>query len=274
MGGRHRAAAGHALLPDRGPVKIRPARLEKRRGAGLAVGWAALVALAALAQPPPESFTFSVGLTVPDGDLSGLADTRRLPAGPAPIHSVAVTLQLTSLGEGGFFGDLYATLTRLSDGYAVLLNRSGRSAGRPFGYSDGGPVQITLTDGAPADIHRYRLVLQGEEETPLNGPLTGRWQPDGRAADPLEVLDTHPRSAMLVSFSGAELAGDWTLFVADVSGGGEYRLDAWGLEVTYIPEPGTGVLLGLALVFRALFPPGRAAARAANVPSAPPAATP
>ncbi len=255
-------------------MKTRPARFGKRRGAGLAAGLALLGAPPAAAQPPPEHFTFSVGQAVPDGDLSGLADTRQLPAGPAPIQSVAVTLQLTPLGEGGFFGDLYATLTRLADGYAVLLNRSGRRAERPFGYSDGGPVHITLTDSAPADIHRYRLVLPGGENTPLSGPLTGLWQPDGRAVDPLEVLDTHPRTAMLVSFSGTELAGDWTLFVADVSGGGEFRLDAWGLEVTYIPEPGTGGLLGLAWVLCAWFPPRRSVGRAVNEPSAQPAATP
>lgn len=201
------------------------------------------------AQPLPDSFTFSVGLAVPDGDLSGLVDTRQLPSGPAPVQSVAVTLQLSPLGDGGFFGDLHATLTRLADGHAVLLNRPGRSMERPFGYSDGGPVQLTLTDSAPADIHRYRLVLQGDENFPVSGALAGLWQPDGRAVDPLEVLDTHPRTAMLASFSGVELAGEWTLFIADVSAGGEFRLDAWTLEVTYIPEPGSGVLLGLALSF-------------------------
>ena len=205
------------------------------------------VPLAAAEAPPPQSFTFTVNRAVPDGDLSGLADTQILPAGPAPIQSIAVTLQLTPLGEGGFFGDLYATLTRLADGYAVLLNRSGRSPERPFGYSDGVPVQITLSDAAPADIHHYRLTLLGDEARPLTVPLTGLWQPDGRAVDPLLVLGTHPRTATLVSFSGSELDGLWTMFVADVSGGGEFRLDAWGLEVTFIPEPGRGLLLWLGL---------------------------
>lgn len=227
----------------------RPFNLLGHPGGWFVAGMLLLAQPSVPAQPPPDSFTFSVGLAVPDGDLSGLADTRQLPSGPAPIQSVAVTLQLSPLGDGGFFGDLYATLTRPADGYAVLLNRPGRSTERPFGYSDGGPVQVTLTDSAPADIHQYRLVLNGDEAMPLNGPLTGLWQPDGRAVDPLEVLDTHPRTATLASFSGAELAGDWILFVADVSTGGEFRLDAWTLEVTYIPEPGSGVLLGLALTF-------------------------
>jgi subtilisin-like proprotein convertase family protein len=191
----------------------------------------------------PQSFSFTVNRLVPDGDLSGLADTQILPAAPAPIQSVAVTLQLTPMGEGGFFGDLYATLTRQADGYAVLLNRSGRSSERPFGYSDGVPVQITLSDAAPADIHHYRLTLQGDEAAPLTAPLTGLWQPDGRAVDPLLVLGTHPPTATLASFSGSDLEGAWTLFVADVSGGGEFRLDSWGIEVTIIPEPGSRLLL-------------------------------
>ncbi len=209
---------------------------------------AALLAVSTLrAQPPPHTFTFSVQQVVPDGNLSGLADPRELPPGPAPIQSVAVTLTLSPLGDGGFFGDLYATLTRLTDGYAVLLNRPGRTPERPFGYSDGGPVQITLTDAAPADIHHYRLTLLGDETLPLNAPLIGPWQPDGRATDPLSVLSTDPRTATLVNFSGREQEGLWTLFVADVSTGGEFRLEDWSLEFTYIPEPASGALLVLGL---------------------------
>lgn len=213
-------------------------------------GWSVLAAalLAASttwAQPPPQIFTFSVQQPVQDGDLSGLADARELPAGPAPVQSIAVTLHLTPLGDGGFLGDLYATLTHHADGYAVLLNRPGRTPERPFGYSDGGPVQITLTDAAPADIHHYRLTLLGDEVTPLAGPLTGLWQPDGRATDPLSVLGSDPRTATLVNFSGGVQEGLWTLFVADVSTGGEFRIEGWSLEITYIPEPGTAALLGL-----------------------------
>ena len=228
-------------------MKRSPSIAARFCGAGLVLLLATGVSMAAEEAPPPQSFTFTVNRTVPDGDVSGLADTQTLPAGPAPIQSVAVTLQLTPLGEGGFFGDLYATLTRPADGYAVLLNRSGRSPERPFGYSDGMPVQITLTDAAPADIHHYRLTLSGDEAAPLTSPLTGLWQPDGRAVDPLIVLGTHPRAATLVNFSGSDLDGLWTLFVADVSAGGEFRLDAWGMEVTFIPEPSCGVLLCLGL---------------------------
>ncbi|MBE7499220.1 MAG: PEP-CTERM sorting domain-containing protein [Verrucomicrobiales bacterium] len=191
-------------------------------------------------------FAFPVNQAIPDGDLSGLANTQTLPASSAPIRSVAVTLVLTPLGEGGFTGDLYATLAHDGGGYSVLLNRPGKHPGRPFGYSDDVAVNVTLADDAEADIHHYRLTLTGSEVLPLTSALTGRWQPDGRPVDPLLVTASDLRDATLASFTGVNQAGNWTLFVADVSGGGEYQLDSWSLAVTVIPEPG-GVLGALAL---------------------------
>lgn len=195
----------------------------------------------------PDVFVFAVNADIPDGDLSGFADTRTLPPSPAAILSVAVTLELTPRGEGGFLGDLYATLAHEGGGYAVLLNRPGRGTALPFGYSDGPAVNITLADEAPADVHQYRLTLTGSELVPLAGPLTGYWQPDGRAVDPLVVASGDPRQALLGSFMGIDAGGRWTLFVADLSGGGEYRLDSWALTLTPVPEP-NGMLHALALV--------------------------
>ncbi|MCZ7640529.1 MAG: PEP-CTERM sorting domain-containing protein [Verrucomicrobia bacterium] len=191
-------------------------------------------------------FAFPVNQAIPDGNLSGLANTQTLPASLAPIQSVAVTLVLTPLGEGGFTGDLYATLAHEGGGYSVLLNRPGKRPGRPFGYSDDVAVRVTLADDAEADIHHYRLTLTGSELLPLTGALTGRWQPDGRPVDPLLVTTSDLRDATLASFNGANQAGNWTLFVADVSGGGEFQLESWSLAVTVIPEPG-GILGALAL---------------------------
>jgi hypothetical protein len=194
----------------------------------------------------PQVFQFPVNRAIPDGDFSGLADSRVLPVGVAPIQAVAVTLVLAPLGEGGFAGDLYVTLTHQGGGYAVLLNRAGRSAERPLGYSDNLGFNLTFADSASADIHRYRLTLTGTETVPLTGTLGGEWQPSGRNTDPLTVLKEDPRDATLASFAGGSQAGRWTLFVADVSGGGEYRLESWSLSVTPVPEPvGVCGVLGL-----------------------------
>ncbi|MGA4577231.1 PEP-CTERM sorting domain-containing protein [Limisphaera sp. VF-2] len=197
---------------------------------------------------PPQTFTFPVQAWIPDGDDSGLADARSLPAGPAPILSLVVTLQLSPHPEGAFLGDLFVSLAGPTAGYSVLLNRPGRAPGRPFGYSDGMNVHITLSDAASADVHNYRLTLTGDENIPLNIPLTGLWQPDARATDPADVVTDDPRTAGLGSFAGLEPGGTWVLFAADVSGGGQYRLDAWSLEVHYIPEPSTAGLLIMALL--------------------------
>jgi hypothetical protein len=57
------------------------------------------------------------------------------------------------------------------------------------------------------------------------------------------VLDTTGRTAGLDRFAGHALAGDWTLFVADLSGGNPHRLDRWAvtfdLGLTPLPESGT-----------------------------------
>jgi subtilisin-like proprotein convertase family protein len=62
---------------------------------------------------------------------------------------------------------------------------------------------------------------------------------------------------LLGGFAGHSLGGNWTLFVADLSTGGQHRLDRWALEFELqpaaIPEPATGTaamltgLLALAL---------------------------
>lgn len=196
----------------------------------------------------PQRFTFPVQAWIPDGHASGLADAQTLPAGPGPILSVWVTLELSPHPEGAFLGDLYVSLSGPTVGYSVLLNRPGRTAVRPFGYSDGGDVQITLSDAATADVHSYRLTLTGDESVPLAAPLTGLWQPDARPTDPARVVTDDPRTARLASFAGEDQSGTWVLFAADLSSGGQYRLDAWSLEVHYIPEPAPPGLLIVAFL--------------------------
>ena len=76
----------------------------------------------------------------------------------------------------------------------------------------------------------------------------GNFGSDGRLVNPDLVLDTDPRTAFLTNFLGGDANGDWTLFIADLSGGATHTLDGWSMEITGIPEPGTISLLGLSLV--------------------------
>jgi hypothetical protein len=80
-----------------------------------------------------------------------------------------------------------------------------------------------FSDGPPAagDIHQYRFTLSGSETTPLGGPLTGIWTPDGRVVDPDLVLNTDPRTALLGSFNGLDPNGEWTLLIADLDTGAQ-----------------------------------------------------
>jgi hypothetical protein len=117
---------------------------------------------------------------------------------------------------------------------SVLLNRPGRNGDTLAGYDDNQVLDVTFEDGAP-DVHVYRSV----STEPLTGPLTGTFGPDGRPTDPALALDSDARALFLDGFRDQDASGEWTLFVADLSGGGVHRLESWALrlDVTVIPEP-------------------------------------
>ncbi len=181
------------------------------------------------------------GSPITDDSATGIASTISI-ADVGLVTGVSVSFEASvPADQTGWAGDLYAYLQH-ENGFAVLLNRPGRTATDPFGYSDSRSIRVTFSDGATnGDIHRYRMGLNGSDATPLLGALTGDWAPDGRAVDPDLVTGDTPRTALLGGFAGHQLGGSWTLFIADVSGGGQYQLDRWGLqfEVEPIPEPGT-----------------------------------
>ena len=131
----------------------------------------------------------------------------------------------------------------------MLLNRLGRSAEKPSGYSDNG-INVTLADSADDDIHNYRLAQSAGHNNPITGALTGTWQSDGRNVDPLAVLDTSLRTTTLNSLGTGSPNGTWTLFVADVQAGGTGQLTEWKVTMQGVPEPSSAslVILGLAAV--------------------------
>ena len=184
---------------------------------------------------PSQIFTheFEVDAAIPDDNSTGFADIRNVQQTGGVIGSLSLRLGLSAEpGFSAFLGDLYAYVEH--DGkIAVLLNRPGRTAAAPFGYEDNQPLDIQFSDGGP-DAHGYRPT----EDTPLSAPLSGTFSPDGRAADPVSVLDSDERSLLLDQFNGLSPDGEWTLFVADLSGGGHHHLVQWSieLELAEIPE--------------------------------------
>jgi hypothetical protein len=189
-----------------------------------------------------ESATYIPNMLIPDGGTVGVVDSRIFTSQIASITNVRLSLSIAGTPAAGdaFNGDFYVTLAH-SSGFAVLLNRTGRTALDPFGYGDSG-FDVTFDDsGAFADVHNYQLTLN-----PAGGTLTGTWGTDGRDVNPNVVLDTTPRIARLDSFNGLDASGEWSLFVADVESLGTGRLVSWTLEVTGrqatpVPEPASAL---------------------------------
>ena|ERR1043166_3065531 len=201
--------------------------------------------LAACRPALATSYTYNfTGLdaTIPDHDTNGFSNSQLISDTLGNITDISVTLNISN----GYNGDLYAYLVGPNSGFAVLLNRVGKTANNGFGYSDPG-FHVTLDDQAGTDIHLYSPHNTGS-------PLTGLWAVDGRRDDPNDVTESiADRTALLSSFDGFSANGTWTLFLADLSIGEESTLMSWGLEISTVPEPGIctlGILAALALVFK------------------------
>jgi subtilisin-like proprotein convertase family protein len=210
----------------------------------LAVASVAWVEMAPAQGFVDNNYVFNPNVAVPDGDPNGLAVATRLTGLSGTIMGMSVTLNIT----GGNNSDLYVYLTGPNGGFAVLLNRVGLSYANPMGYEDTG-FNITLSDSASSSVHSYQdasYALNG------NGQLTGFWAPDGRNIDPQSlpaVINSAAATATLGSFQGNDANGVWTLFVADLSGGGQSTLASWSInistEVQAVPEPSVTALVGL-----------------------------
>jgi subtilisin-like proprotein convertase family protein len=191
--------------------------------------------------------TDSATTAIPDGNSAGVVRSLAVNAPGEIIISAEVDLNISGASaEASWLGDLYIYLSNGTD-LSVLTNRAGRRAGATAGYGDNQPVTVTFSTAGAADFHNYRLAVTGSHDTALTGPLTGTWQADGRAVDPLAVLDTSPRTAGLDIFNGDAATGTWRLFAADMSGGMPHEINGWTLRLTTIPEPGSAVLLLTAL---------------------------
>lgn len=206
----------------------------------------AMALLLAGAAGAQTNFTYNSGtlnVAVPDGNPVGITAVTSVPVLPGNVSNVSVNLDIT----GGFNGDLYAYLAGPVGQFAVLLNRTGVTAGNSFGYSDAG-FNITL-DQSGANIHSYQLTLN-----PGGGQLTGTWAADGRNIDPQSAaaaFDSASTAANLSVFNNIVPNGTWTLFLADLSGGGQSTLVSWGLTISTVPEPQTWAMLagGVGMLF-------------------------
>ena len=191
-----------------------------------------------------------VSQPIPDNDPSGVARTFQTSGLTVGIpYDLTVSLSVEPTGFGAFNGDYYAYLLHETPSgsefrLAVLMNRVGSSSSSPNGYSDSG-FQLTFSDSAQYDVHRYRVSLGGDSV----GAVMGTWQPDGRRVDPSTVLDTSPRTDPLTPLGQINPNGRWTLFVADMEAGGTGKLTGWEVRaLAVIPEPSALSMLGMGLL--------------------------
>ena len=202
-----------------------------------------------LGQPYDYSFTFTNGFNnggvIPDGTPLGLTLGTNLTGRFAPqqgtISDVTVGLNL----NGGYNGDLYAYLAGPNGGFAILLNRVGVSNNASaFGYSDSG-FNVTFSDSAANSIQYYQNYTN-----PAGGLVLGTWQPEGvnlAPQSPPSAFLTAGQTAMLSSTAGNDASGTWTLFLADLSAGGQSTVESWSLDITTVPEPSVVALLGVGI---------------------------
>jgi len=202
-----------------------------------------------------QSITAQAGLyaswsgtqAIPDNHGSGLAYSFNLSDPVTAIGNVVVTLNIS----GGYNGDLYAYLSH-GDGFAVLLNRVGRTGTSDYGYSTPGFV-ATLTGSATADIHNYQTLSPTYNG---NGQLTGTWGADGRDVDPGLAYNSTDRTATLAGLNGLDPNGARTIYFRDASPSGISTLNGWSVDVTAVPEP-VNVALGVFAVAGILVHGGR-----------------
>ncbi len=200
----------------------------------LGVAIAVSLVTSGLAETAIYTSSWSGTQLIPDNNPSGVAYTFSFhPTTKNTILGISLNLQTT----GGWDGDLYAYLSHGS-GFSVLLNRIGKTSANAFGSGASG-FNVQFSDIATADIHAA-----------TGGTVSGIFAADGRSVNPLSVVDTDARTALLDSFDGLNAAGDWTLFLADLSPAGNSTLKAWSVSLNVdVPENGgSASLLGLSLI--------------------------
>jgi subtilisin-like proprotein convertase family protein len=189
-------------------------------------------------QTPVTNSYFQVITTdVLDDNPNGVFSTINVSGLDGTIVDISVSLNITN----GFNGDLFAYLVGPTGEFAVLLNRVGVGSSNPFGY-DGSGFDVKFTTTATHNIHFYEDLAYNLND---GGQLTGTWVADGRnitpdtQISPPASFDSAPTTSTINQYLETIPNGDWTLFVADMSGGFQSTWIDWQLDMVTIPEPAT-----------------------------------
>lgn len=180
------------------------------------------------------------GGSIPDANPSGWQNTITVSGEGSTLTSLSVNL----ITSGGYNGDLYAFLS-YGNVLVPLLNRVGVGTGNAFGSSGSG---FNVTFGASGtDIHTAPYVAGVTQSGTL-------FQADGRVISPTSAPSAFDAAGTigLSAFYNLDPNGAWTLFVADLSGGGVASVTSWSLDITAVPEPvnvALGAFAGVLILF-------------------------
>ena len=205
-------------------------------GVVLAFGWGQVAhgSIAFSASGSDYTASSSTAAVIPDNDPSGIAYSLNFATSGLNISSISVTLNIS----GGYNGDLYAYLSHGSQ-TLVLLDRVGVSSSSAYGFSTAG-LNVILSDLGSANIHGV--------SSPTSG---GTYLADGQTTSPLASSSSFSATGGSATFGNTfsgDPSGNWTLFFADVSGGGVSTLNGFSVDITAVPEPintALGIFLGL-----------------------------
>jgi len=184
-------------------------RLVKWAGAGMTL----LILTSARAGLYTAAFT-DISLTIPDANPVGVmfaGSVTNVPSGWI-VSGVTVQLNITN----GYNGDLYGYLVAPNGTLVRLLNRPGTGL-IPFGASGPG-MNITLQDGTT-------------DHGPIQDETTSSF-----------LIGSYNADQSMAGFNGSLADGAWTLFMADLSGGGTGVLNSLTLNITATAAPVTVTL--------------------------------
>lgn len=107
------------------------------------------------------------------------------------------------------------------------------------GWIDGVTLSLNISGGFNGDLYAYLSSGTGGFSV--------------RNVNPQLALDTDARTALFSSFNSIAPNTHWTLFVADMAGGGESTVESWSITIQTIPEPSAvslAILSAAAVLYR------------------------
>jgi subtilisin-like proprotein convertase family protein len=194
--------------------------------------WFALVLLSlAVVNPALADLVGSgTGFVIPDNNQNGVASTITFSDDLIVTGNLVVTL--SGLNHT-YVGDVTATLIAPDLTTHTLFFRIGRTTTTGTGDSSDFGGDYVFSDAATGDI--WAEAASRNAITAL-GP--GAYRTTGEFSSAFTTMDS--------VFAGKSTLGNWTLRMADLSGGDSGSLAGWSLSMSAVPEPNSLTLLALA----------------------------